>query len=257
MNRPRNHHNSPKVNSLAAGLRILQAMADSPRTLGVTEVAARLEMPKSSAYRLLQTLIEAGFVNQSPASKRYALSADIFRFINSLSSRFGPSPRAYEVIKRESAHRGHSIFLSVLGTDRAITVFAVGPDADTGVLGANLPVYISSPAKALIAQYPPDEWKRFAPTGSEPKMTPFTNTDPAKFLKEIAQVRREKVAWNLRGSELGVYSVAAVVPMGRGISQLAVTFVFNPARWQEWDRADLAAGVQKVAKLIAKAIKSG
>ncbi|CAN5517053.1 IclR family transcriptional regulator [soil metagenome] len=257
MSRSRKNPNAPKVNSLSAGIRILQAMVDSPRNLGVTEVAAKVELPKSSVHRLLQTLIEAGFVTQLPASKRYALSPDIFRFVNSLSSRFGPTPRAYDVIKRESAHRGHSIFLSVLGTDRAITVFAAGPDTDTNLLGSNLPVYISSPAKALIAQYPPEEWKRFAPTGTEPKLTPYTNTDPAKFLKEIAQVRRDKVAWNLRGSELDVYSVGAVVPMGRAISQLAVTFVFNHARWQEWDPAELAAGVREVANRVGKALKAG
>ena len=60
-----------RVQSIERAFAVLGALADGP--LGVTEVADRAELPKSTAARLLATLAREGAVEQVPGDTRYRL----------------------------------------------------------------------------------------------------------------------------------------------------------------------------------------
>ncbi|MEP5718578.1 MAG: helix-turn-helix domain-containing protein, partial [Alphaproteobacteria bacterium] len=49
-------------NTLVNGMALLEVLAHSDRALGVSELAARVDLGKSNAHRLLQTLTELGYV---------------------------------------------------------------------------------------------------------------------------------------------------------------------------------------------------
>jgi len=51
----------------------LEALADAPGGLGVTELGRRLGVDKSTAHRLLATMSARGFVRLNPHSQRYML----------------------------------------------------------------------------------------------------------------------------------------------------------------------------------------
>ncbi len=56
------------VGSVVTSLRVMQAVAPTDRVLGVSELARRLGIGKSTVYRSLQTLAGEGFVTQTPAA---------------------------------------------------------------------------------------------------------------------------------------------------------------------------------------------
>ena len=60
-----------EIQSLAKGLKILNLLEHSRNGMGTTEVAAQLEIDKSSASRLLHTLANYGFVEQDGLTARY------------------------------------------------------------------------------------------------------------------------------------------------------------------------------------------
>lgn len=61
------------VRAVERALSVLQAFADNPSRLSVTEIAAAAGLNKSTAHRLLKTLERADFVAQDPATKLYRL----------------------------------------------------------------------------------------------------------------------------------------------------------------------------------------
>ena len=58
-------------------LMVLEVLANE-RELGVTEVAARMEITKSLAFRLLHTLEARGYVSRDPQRRTYSLGYRVF-----------------------------------------------------------------------------------------------------------------------------------------------------------------------------------
>lgn len=62
-------------NTLANGLHLLAELSSTAAAHTVTELAARLQVPKSHAHRLLQTLVELGYAVQD-ADRRYRIGLE-------------------------------------------------------------------------------------------------------------------------------------------------------------------------------------
>jgi DNA-binding IclR family transcriptional regulator len=65
----------PKVNSVVNALATLRIVAASSRPLGVTEIARQLEINLSSCFNILKTLVNEGFLNFDPTTKKYSLGS--------------------------------------------------------------------------------------------------------------------------------------------------------------------------------------
>src|SRR6476661_1289867 len=64
-----------RVQSIERAFAVLSALADGP--IGVTDVADRAALPKSTAARLLGSLADEGVVEQVPGETRYRLGPRI------------------------------------------------------------------------------------------------------------------------------------------------------------------------------------
>jgi IclR family acetate operon transcriptional repressor len=67
------HVNSGGVQSVVRALSLLQILASSPADCSLTEITRQAKLPPSTAHRLLNSLIHAGYVRQDPETARYAL----------------------------------------------------------------------------------------------------------------------------------------------------------------------------------------
>jgi DNA-binding IclR family transcriptional regulator len=74
---PDKSHTAYSVPGLQRGLRVLEIIAAARRPMTVTEVAERLAVTRSSAFRLLYTLREMEFLEAVPHSKAFSLGARV------------------------------------------------------------------------------------------------------------------------------------------------------------------------------------
>jgi IclR family transcriptional regulator, KDG regulon repressor len=65
--------NSEHLSSVHNAIRILGEFSDEYPELGITELSERLSLPKSTIYRLLQTLKELNLISKNEFSKKYGL----------------------------------------------------------------------------------------------------------------------------------------------------------------------------------------
>ena len=72
-----------RVQSLDRALEILKLLGSEPE-MRVTDLARRLEVHKSTAFRLLATLQEHGLVEQNPVSEKYRLGYGLVRLAGSV-----------------------------------------------------------------------------------------------------------------------------------------------------------------------------
>ena len=64
---------APRVNAVHRGLQILELLAEQRKSWGVSELARRLKIPKSTASYLLHTLESRGYLHRE-ANGLYRLS---------------------------------------------------------------------------------------------------------------------------------------------------------------------------------------
>ena len=65
------------VNSLAKGLRVLEAFTAERPELTLSEVGALAKLDPGTAFRMLNTLVMAGYVSRIPDSKRFRLTLKV------------------------------------------------------------------------------------------------------------------------------------------------------------------------------------
>jgi len=142
------------VQSIERAAAILQVVAASGGTLGVTDIAESVGLAKTTTHSLLRTLLHVGYVDQDRATGHYAVGAGILRLgshldVNELRARSSNWADAL------AARSGHAVRLATLaGEDEVVVVHHVfRPDDSAQVLevGTALPARTTALGKVLLA----------------------------------------------------------------------------------------------------------
>lgn len=238
--------------SLRLGIAAIEKMLEKRRSIGVTELAQLLNIAKSSAHDLLQSLRELGFVEQDPQTARYAVSPEIFNFVHQISEQFGANSKLHEFIREEAARQRCSIYVGTLSGRHTYILCAAGPIADTTTLGIRTPAFMTAIGRVLIAQLPRERWAEFGPQPGDTKLTEWTNLDPKRYLAAVERAARDGVAWNEQETGRGICSVAAPLPEIEGPPRRAVGIVHTHLDWLTLDKAELATRVKELAAKISR-----
>lgn len=145
------------VRSLERGLRLLQAMNRSPHA-SVTQLAREIGVPRSTAYRLLDTLVGLGFVTSTIGG--YALA----RNVRTLSDGF-IDEAWLEIAWREMVELSRTlIWPTSLATSEAATMVLRRTthelstmSIDYGMTGRRFPITETSAGRVYLAFCPPAE----------------------------------------------------------------------------------------------------
>src|SRR5215471_75188 len=70
---------TPSIQSLGRGLLILEAVGRSSEPVSLGQLAAMLDIDRSSAFRLANTLKRRGFLSNSSAGRDYVLGPSVWR----------------------------------------------------------------------------------------------------------------------------------------------------------------------------------
>jgi DNA-binding IclR family transcriptional regulator len=193
------------VQSIERAAAILQVVAGG--TLGVTDIAEAVGLAKTTAHSLLRTLLQVGFVEQDPATGRYALGAALLRLGSSLDAN-ELRARASNWADALAARSGHAVRLAALAGDEVVVVHHVfRPDDSAQLLevGTALPSGCAL-GKVLRAHSHPH-------TGSR------SGARSSAVATELAEVRARGWAADRVEHQPGVGGIAAPV---RGAGGLVV-----------------------------------
>src|SRR6185437_13817210 len=68
-----------RLSSVASAIRLLKAFSEDEVDIGISDLARRLGIAKSTAHRLAVTLVSEGLLEQDRASGKYRLGVALFR----------------------------------------------------------------------------------------------------------------------------------------------------------------------------------
>jgi DNA-binding IclR family transcriptional regulator len=200
------------IQSVDRAARILEALASGPRRLGVSELAARLDLSRPTVHGLLQTLQAHGFVEQDRDSDKYQLGAGLLQLGNSYLDLNELRGRSIVHAERLAARADAAVRVGVMHGSSVVVVHHVfRPDATLQILevGAQLPVHASALGKAILA-YAPSGLVEDLLAEPLPRLTGRTLTERA-LRDELEQVRERGYARERDEAVLGEASIAAPI----------------------------------------------
>ncbi|MBI2776482.1 MAG: IclR family transcriptional regulator [Chloroflexi bacterium] len=200
-----------RVQSIERAFAVLGALADGP--VGVTDVAARVGLPKSTAARMLASLEREGAVEQVPGETRYRLGPRIVALASGLHERRGLVAIAHPMIAELAAELGEAAGLSV--PDGRTVHYVDQVDSPNPVqvrdwTGSRIPMHAVSSGLVFLAHLGASALARFLAEPME-RFTPRTVTDGGELLERLRDVRREGHAWVHEEFAVGIASVAAPI----------------------------------------------
>lgn len=220
------------VTALRKSVSVLEVLTEASEPLGLSEVARRSGVSKNMCLRILETLLDLGWVRNPPSGQGYELTLAPFQFFSGARNRSTLIDRVLEPLKRLNRETGESAYAGVLHAGRVLMVHVIKgtrPIAVTGEVGATFALHATAPGKVLLAWGDPDLLEQTIAAGLAPH-TPETITDPADLRDEIAVTRANGYAVNLEEYGKGLLGLAAPVFEGPGDSAdlLAAIGIFMP-----------------------------
>jgi DNA-binding IclR family transcriptional regulator len=219
------------IQTVTNALRLLEVF-EADEEIGVTELARRLSLHKNNVFRLLATLAEKGWVEQSADTERYRLGRACVRLAGAFGRARALSRYARPVLERLARVTGETTHLGVLrGYDVVILdgVLASAPLVTGLHIGGHFLPHCIAAGKVLLACSAPGTLEAYdrevvAERGVE-QATEATIVDRDKLFEHLRHVAAQGFALELEEFAPGVASAAAPVTdaSDRVVAALAVS----------------------------------
>lgn len=217
-----------RVQSIERAFAVLAALADGP--LGVTDVADRSGLPKSTAARLLAALATEGAVEQLPGDTLYRLGPRLITLTGGFSLNRSLAAIARPVLEVLAARSGEAAGLAIPDGDSAHYIDQVDTPHQVAVrdwTGARAPLHAVSSGQVLLAFRSPAAIERYLERPME-AFTPRTLTTASALRERIREIRRTGSAWAVEEFDPGISSVAAPIADASG-EVIAAAHIHGPS----------------------------
>ena len=221
-------------------------------TLGVSEVADRLDLPKSTAHDYLRTLRELGYVVNDDGTYRLG-----FRLLE-LGGQAKHRTRLFQVarpeLERVAEATGEVVSLNVEeGGEFVVLHAAFGANAlRVGIYpGLRIPLHTHAAGKVLLSGFDPDRVDRIVDRHGLPARTEHTITNRDDLDAELDAITEQGYAVDRNEQVTGMGVVAAPVAVDdRVIGSIGLVCPADTLR-EEPPRAELVAAVQQAANVVS------
>ncbi|MER6573270.1 IclR family transcriptional regulator [Streptomyces sp. NPDC001093] len=241
------------VQSVDRAVSVLEILAQRGEA-GVSEVAAEIDVHKSTAFRLLGALEARGLVEQTAERGKYRLGFGIVRLAGAVTGRLDITQLGWEVCERLSEEIGETVNIAVLQEHYAVNLYQVRGPGAVGThnwVGQLTPVHATSSGKILLAHLPAKACAEVLAACGLHKLTPHTLTAKAKLEKNLTEARERGYAVTLEELEIGLHAMAAPVRSHHGEVVAALSASGPAYRFTEERMHELAPLLLKGAEEIS------
>jgi len=221
---------------------VITVLAHEARSMRLSEIAGRLELPRSGTHRVLTTLCQLGWVEQDADTELYRLTLKLpamgYRFLLAIEMPDVCQP----VLDRLARQSRELVRLSALADGNLTTIGhaqgAQGSLVCQSRLFPTLPLHVTASGKAWLSTLPMEDALRLvleAGFGRSGEFGPNAIDRIEVLQEELLLTARRGYGLVIEEAEPGVASVAAVIrPEGREVAGcvavVAPAFRLGPER---------------------------
>ncbi len=199
------------METVSRALKLLKVIATRP--MRVQEVAASLNIHKSSASRLLSVLQEDNFVRLNQ-EKKYELGYAVFELAYILKENLDLRVVARPYLETISATTNETVHLAILDGGEVVYIDKI--DANRLIrmysrTGRRASSYCTGVGKAILAYLPAKQLDRVLNTMEFKKYTENTIITKEALQAELVEIRKNSLAWDREEHEEDIYCIAAPI----------------------------------------------
>src|SRR3954467_8884695 len=173
-----------RLSSVANSIRLTKAFTESEFEMGISALAMKLGLAKSTVHRLASTLVEYDILEQNRENGKYRLGLALFELGTLVRRKMDVMSEAQQQIHALADLTGETVQLAIL--DHLSVLYIRIRESRQAVrmsssLGSRAPAYCTSVGKALLAFQPLDIVQQVIEQGLR-RLTPNTITDSDMLL---------------------------------------------------------------------------
>jgi DNA-binding IclR family transcriptional regulator len=244
------------VQSIDRALSILELLVDYNEGLGVVEISEKVNLHKSTVYRLLSTLIYKDYVVQDLGTNKYRVTFKLYELGNKKLKDIDLLSASKLYTKKLMESVNEVVHLVVREGNKIVYIDKVEAINNTirmaSTIGKRNPMYCTSVGKAILAYLPDEEIKNIWNISKIEKLTKYTITDFEEMKKELDTVREKGYGIDNEENEIGVRCIGAPIFNRFGEVEGAISISGPTIRVKEKDIDEISKEVIKYGNLISK-----
>jgi IclR family acetate operon transcriptional repressor len=252
-------NSSGSVRSVQNALRILELLSHH-QPIGVSELARQLDLAKSSTFRSLRTLQEAGWARPSSSDdRRWELTTKVFMIGLAASTEGSLREQAIAEMTNLRDKFGETVHLGV--PDEQDLVIIARMDGTNSLrtfleLGTRAPLHASAGGRAILSAFPDPQVDRILDRGIQ-AYTERTTMSREAVWTEIRLARERGYAVNEAEWRADIAAVGSpiVSPAGQVLGSVSISMPIQ--RYQDTDLAQAGALTVEACRRISARFCSG
>jgi IclR family transcriptional regulator, KDG regulon repressor len=195
-------------------LQLLEYISKKRGGITLTELVKELEIPKSTAHRLLETLKTQKFIDFEADTDMYRIGLKTIEIGVSGLKNLEIVDVAAPYLRELSKKTGETSFLSVFNEGDVVHLYKVEGTQSirtTAELGMRRPVHCTAVGKAIVSTLSIEDVDNILEQKGMRSFTPNTLTDRQAFFKELSDIRVHGIAVDHEEAEQGLTCYAVPV----------------------------------------------
>jgi DNA-binding IclR family transcriptional regulator len=231
----------------------LEAFPKYGPEIGLSRIAGLLHLNKATAYRLLSTLEERGYVERSPETRKYRLGMRTFELGSYFQSQLEVRRIALTHLKSIVEKTNEGAFLCIREGDEALCIERVEGKQEVNIfslrVGGRQPLHCGAAPRALLAGLDEQELEAYAARTGLQALTPYTITTLEGLLADSRRTRQQGYAVSFNDAMVGIAAVGAPIYDYAGcvvasISLSGLSSRYDPERIRELSEIVVAAAAR-------------
>lgn len=238
------------IQSVDRAIQILELFTGPLTELGITEIAQRMGLGKSTVYGLVNTLLAAGYLEQNPDNKRYRLGLKLFQLGSIVQERMNVREIALPYLRMISEEFGMTVHMGLYRDWEVVYIDKVDAPNTRIVysqVGKRAPMYCTGIGKAVLANLKEGDIRYILDTQPREALTRYTITDIPKLMEELRKIRENGYAMDQEEVEIGLRCIAVPIFDFQKKPVAAISISSTAARMEDTDSRQAAARLRRIA----------
>lgn len=243
-----------KVKSLYKAIQVLNCFTTAEPELGITELADRLGIYKSSVHNIVSTYEQCGMLTKNPRTGKYHLGLRILELSHVLLHNHDLRQVARPFMAELAARTGETCHLACCLDRQVLYVDTVLPDEAAlarSITGLKAPMYCTGLGKAILAFMPEAFIREVMEMGYE-RFTNDTIMTDADLLADLEAVRARGYSVDQMEHEYGVKCIGVPLLSRERVPLAAISITGPSLRFADETIPALAAEVMQTARQIER-----
>ncbi len=242
------------IQSLERAFAILEEIARNREGINLADLSKTVGLHNSTAFHLIKTMVQLGYISQVRDSKRYRIGSGLFKLAAGALEENSFLALATPVLETLTGETGEAAHFAIRSGNEIVVIARA---AGSGLLqmvdrnGGQRPAHATALGKVLLSALNDAQIRQFL--GPQPlrKFTAKTLVERDALLREIAEVRRKGIAYDDGEFDAEIRCVA--VPVHDFAGRVAGAVGISGAVWRLSLQSlqDKAHQVREAARLLS------